>query len=294
MTIDLTGTDDAAAGPVNCGEAQAISACRVAYKLLVAPNLPTNGGSFAPLVGARCAAARSSARSRALAVRVVLQPARAADRPGRQGAQPGAAAEGGRRELRRLDDRRLRRARPAHRARLLPHRADGRRLGRLGGLGRRERADQQRQRRHEGLPDRDPRDAHPAARPPVRLPRPTRAAPASGAAATASCASSRSSATRPTSPSGGSARRRPRGASSAAATRRRRTSSINPGRDDERHILKATRLVLKRGDVIRGDERRRRRLRRSRRARPRARARPTSATGSSPATAARPSRSAAR
>ena len=29
-------------------------------------------------------------------------------------------------------------------------------------------------------------------------------------------------------------------------------SSINPGRDDERHMLKATRLVLKRGDVIRG------------------------------------------
>jgi N-methylhydantoinase B len=27
---------------------------------------------------------------------------------------------------------------------------------------------------------------------------------------------------------------------------------INPGRDDERHILKATRLVLQRGDVIRG------------------------------------------
>jgi N-methylhydantoinase B len=27
---------------------------------------------------------------------------------------------------------------------------------------------------------------------------------------------------------------------------------INPGRDDERHVLKATRLVLARGDVIRG------------------------------------------
>ncbi|HWE80470.1 MAG TPA: hydantoinase B/oxoprolinase family protein, partial [Gaiellaceae bacterium] len=49
MSIDLRGTDDAAAGPVNCGEPQAISACRVAYKLLVAPDLPTNGGSFAPL-----------------------------------------------------------------------------------------------------------------------------------------------------------------------------------------------------------------------------------------------------
>ncbi len=49
MTIDLREAADAAVGPVNCGEAQAISACRVAYKLLVAPNLPTNGGSFAPL-----------------------------------------------------------------------------------------------------------------------------------------------------------------------------------------------------------------------------------------------------
>jgi N-methylhydantoinase B len=49
MSIDLRETDDAAAGPVNCGEPQAISACRVAYKLLVAPDLPTNGGSFAPL-----------------------------------------------------------------------------------------------------------------------------------------------------------------------------------------------------------------------------------------------------
>ena len=49
MTIDLRASADATAGPVNCGEAQAVSACRVAYKLLVAPDLPTNGGSFAPL-----------------------------------------------------------------------------------------------------------------------------------------------------------------------------------------------------------------------------------------------------
>jgi N-methylhydantoinase B len=27
---------------------------------------------------------------------------------------------------------------------------------------------------------------------------------------------------------------------------------INPGREDERHILKATRIVLKRGDIVRG------------------------------------------
>jgi len=50
MTIDLTGTDDAQAGPVNCGEAQAISACRVAYKLLINPDSPPNGGAFRPLI----------------------------------------------------------------------------------------------------------------------------------------------------------------------------------------------------------------------------------------------------
>ncbi|HUB04266.1 MAG TPA: hydantoinase B/oxoprolinase family protein [Solirubrobacteraceae bacterium] len=49
MTIDLTGTDDAQSGPVNCGEAQAISACRVAYKLLINPDNPPNGGAFRPL-----------------------------------------------------------------------------------------------------------------------------------------------------------------------------------------------------------------------------------------------------
>lgn len=49
MTIDLTDSDDAQAGPVNCGAAQAISACRVAYKLLVNPSNPPNGGAFRPL-----------------------------------------------------------------------------------------------------------------------------------------------------------------------------------------------------------------------------------------------------
>ena len=44
MTIDLSETDDAQGGPVNCGEAQAISACRVAYKLLINPHNPPNGG----------------------------------------------------------------------------------------------------------------------------------------------------------------------------------------------------------------------------------------------------------
>lgn len=49
MTIDLTGSDDARMGPVNCGEAQAISACRVAYKLLINPDNPPDGGAFRPL-----------------------------------------------------------------------------------------------------------------------------------------------------------------------------------------------------------------------------------------------------
>jgi N-methylhydantoinase B len=49
MTIDLGESDDARLGPVNCGEAQAISACRVAYKLLINPDNPPNGGAFRPL-----------------------------------------------------------------------------------------------------------------------------------------------------------------------------------------------------------------------------------------------------
>ncbi|MGH3320045.1 MAG: hydantoinase B/oxoprolinase family protein [Streptosporangiaceae bacterium] len=49
MAIDLTGTDDMAGGPVNCGAAQAVSAARVAYKLLINPDRPVDGGSFRPL-----------------------------------------------------------------------------------------------------------------------------------------------------------------------------------------------------------------------------------------------------
>ena len=49
MTIDLTGSDDMVRGSINCGEAQAISACRVAYKLLVNPDNPPDGGAFRPL-----------------------------------------------------------------------------------------------------------------------------------------------------------------------------------------------------------------------------------------------------
>jgi N-methylhydantoinase B len=49
MTIDLTGSDDMQSGPVNCGEAQAVSAARVAYKLLINPDNPPNGGAFRAL-----------------------------------------------------------------------------------------------------------------------------------------------------------------------------------------------------------------------------------------------------
>ncbi len=49
MTVDLSGSDDVCTGPVNCGATQAIAAARVAYKLLVDPDSPPNGGSFKPL-----------------------------------------------------------------------------------------------------------------------------------------------------------------------------------------------------------------------------------------------------
>jgi N-methylhydantoinase B len=49
MAIDLSETDDMKSGPVNCGEAQAISAARVAYKLLINPANAPNGGAFRAL-----------------------------------------------------------------------------------------------------------------------------------------------------------------------------------------------------------------------------------------------------
>lgn len=49
MEIDLSDTDDMAGGPVNCGAPQAVSAARVAYKLLINPDRPVDGGSFRPL-----------------------------------------------------------------------------------------------------------------------------------------------------------------------------------------------------------------------------------------------------
>ncbi len=47
--IDLNGSNPMVKGSTNCGIAQTISACRVAYKMLVLPNAPVTGGSFRSL-----------------------------------------------------------------------------------------------------------------------------------------------------------------------------------------------------------------------------------------------------
>ena len=49
MEIDLDGSSPQTRGPVNCGFAQTISACRVAFKLLVNPTRPVDGGTFKTL-----------------------------------------------------------------------------------------------------------------------------------------------------------------------------------------------------------------------------------------------------
>ena len=49
MTLDLDGSSPQMEGPVNCGFAQTISACRVAFKLLINPERPVDGGTFQTL-----------------------------------------------------------------------------------------------------------------------------------------------------------------------------------------------------------------------------------------------------
>ena len=49
ITIDLDGSAKQTHGPVNCGFAQTISACRVAFKLLINPKRPVDGGTFKTL-----------------------------------------------------------------------------------------------------------------------------------------------------------------------------------------------------------------------------------------------------
>ena len=49
MTIDVTGSDDAVRGPMNCGAVQTVSACRLGFKYLINPEQAVNGGTFACL-----------------------------------------------------------------------------------------------------------------------------------------------------------------------------------------------------------------------------------------------------
>ena len=49
MTMDLSGSSARVPGNTNCGRAQAISGCRVAYKMLINPSVAVTGGTFAPL-----------------------------------------------------------------------------------------------------------------------------------------------------------------------------------------------------------------------------------------------------
>ncbi|MEM7343740.1 MAG: hydantoinase B/oxoprolinase family protein [Chloroflexota bacterium] len=49
MVVNLDGSADQTRGPVNCGFAQTISAVRVAFKLLVNPKRPSDGGTFKTL-----------------------------------------------------------------------------------------------------------------------------------------------------------------------------------------------------------------------------------------------------
>jgi len=46
MTIDLSGSAKMGIGPINCGEAQTIAACRVGYKELINPESQVSGGTF--------------------------------------------------------------------------------------------------------------------------------------------------------------------------------------------------------------------------------------------------------
>lgn len=49
LTIDLTGSESVCVGPTNCGYAATISACRVALKAITDPLEEVNEGTFAPL-----------------------------------------------------------------------------------------------------------------------------------------------------------------------------------------------------------------------------------------------------
>lgn len=46
MTIDLSGSAPMGKGPINCGEAQTIAACRVGFKEMIHPEAQVSGGTF--------------------------------------------------------------------------------------------------------------------------------------------------------------------------------------------------------------------------------------------------------
>ncbi len=46
MHIDLAGSNKMVKGSTNCGFAQTVSACRMAYKMIIQPDAPVTGGSF--------------------------------------------------------------------------------------------------------------------------------------------------------------------------------------------------------------------------------------------------------
>jgi N-methylhydantoinase B len=49
MVVDLDGSSPQTVGPVNCGFAQAVSGTRLAFKLLIHPERPVDGGTFKTL-----------------------------------------------------------------------------------------------------------------------------------------------------------------------------------------------------------------------------------------------------
>ena len=133
MTIDLDRVRRRArAGPINCGEAQAISACRVAFKLLDQPRAARRTAArSAPLDGARAAAARCSRAEEPSPCQWYFTPLGLLIDLVVKALAAGAARAGRGRELRRLDDHHARGHRPPHGPAVPRPRADRRRLGRV-------------------------------------------------------------------------------------------------------------------------------------------------------------------
>ena len=169
MTIDLDGSSPQMEGPVNCGFAQTISACRVAFKLLINPERPVDGGTFHTLDVKAPESSIFDAHEPAacqwyftplgLLIDLVVT-ALAPVMPDKV-----AAAHFGDSMVLFLAGKD-----PRHDDAGVPVRdAARRRLGRLRGRRRPGRTDQQRQRRVQGLPGRGLRGEVPRVHPGVRL-----------------------------------------------------------------------------------------------------------------------------